>query len=106
MSYKNAFVASTTSNQTLYTAPSGTTAIVQAMHIANTLAVSLTVTVEWIDASAGNAVVTLLQQVSIPPNAALQGIEKPLVLEPGDSIRVRSSVNGAHITLSLWEETA
>lgn len=101
--YKNAKKALTGANQTIYTCPGATTAIVQAIHAANVASPSADkeVTIDWTDASDSNTATTLASTMFVPEKSALNILDRPLVLEAGDTIRGLGV--DIHVTLSILE---
>jgi len=103
--YKNAAVVLTSTGATdLYTAPSNTRSLVQSVNIANVDSSNRYATVTWYDASAGSSY-TLLYNGFIPAGTAMNALDTPCVLEPGDIIRVQASAaNTLHATASIMEQ--
>lgn len=86
--FKNGYLDITNSNQTLYTAPAGTTSVVIALRVTNKNgSASDAVTAEVVDASTGAALIA--STLSVPNDSSVE-LSQPskLVLEPGDYIRV------------------
>lgn len=102
--YKNAAVVlSSTGATDLYTAPANTRAIVQSVTAANIDGSDRYVTVTWYDSSA-SASYTLLYNALIPAGTSLNALDTPIVLEPGDIIRVQASAaNTLHATASILQ---
>lgn len=102
--YKNAAVAlSTTAATDLYTAPANTRAIVQSVNVANVDGSDRYVTVTWYDYSIGQSY-TLLYNGFVPAGTSLNALDTPLVLEPGDVVRVQASAaNTLHATASVLQ---
>lgn len=61
-----------------------------------------TITLAWRDSSAA-VTVTLNYQAAIAANTAFEREFKPLVLEPGDTVRVTASAGGMHVTGAVIE---
>ena len=87
--FKNGYLDITSSNQTLYTTPASTTAVVIALRITNKNATTADdVTAEIVDASSGQALIASTMAV---PNDTSVEIAQPskLVLETGDYIQIK-----------------
>ena len=98
--FKNAIkpnVTTTGSNyDTLYTAPAGATSIILGLALANKTTSSVTVKVQVADASASNATIQLLEDVSIPANTTLEVLGgQKYILETGDMLKVRAGTGTA-----------
>ena len=61
-----------------------------------------TITLTWRDSSA-SVTYTLNYQAAIAANTAFEREFKPLVLEPGDTLRATGSATGIHITGAVIE---
>ena len=106
-SFKNKTATITTANtdQTLYTAPASTSAVVHGLFMANTHASSnVGVTLKLVDSSNSNATTVILNAVPIPPNTTLS-MDKPVNLETGDKLFVQASTTDCEITASILELT-
>lgn len=91
----------TTSEQTVYTTPTGYTAIVLYAHITNYGSVSSTVTMKHIRSSTETEIIN---DANVPINDALVPITGKLVLETNDSIKISSSDdNTLKVILSILE---
>jgi hypothetical protein len=102
-SYKNAHAQLTTVAQTVYTAPAGG-ALVTLIQLANITTVNADVTVQWLDASAGNAVTRLLRNGVVGKGDALEAKGGGFVLEEGDAIQLYASADNAiEASLSVVE---
>lgn len=89
---------------TVYTCPAATTAIVLQAQVANVSASNAQVTIFWQDASSGNLVTQLVQDLILPSGVAVGVIEGKLVLEAGDVIKINSFTDDeAEITVSVLE---
>ena len=105
--YKNAQLnLTTTSRTTLYTCPAATTGLVNTLHISNVDGTDdFSIDVEVYDSSAATYYYILYQGV-VPPGAALNALDKPIVLEASDSIPMTASaVSGLHTIGSIMEIT-
>jgi hypothetical protein len=103
---KNAAALLTTSLTTVYTCPSGASAIVIGSQIANIGSSNTTATVAWTDSSAA-ATYYLVSGAKVPANNAIVPVEKRHTLEAGDSIKALAGAAGAlHISLSILEINA
>jgi hypothetical protein len=102
--YKNAAVVMTSTGATdLYSCPANTRAIVQSVNVANIDGSDRYVTVTWFDSSTAQNY-TLLYNGLIPAGTALNALDVPLVLEPGDIVRVQASAaNTLHATASILQ---
>jgi len=90
--YKNAFADLTTTNvTTVYTTPASTTAIIQAINLANISASDVNVTVLIYDSSSATDY-TLINEVTVSGDSTLQAVDRPLVLETGDILKLQASV--------------
>lgn len=105
--YKNAAVVLTSTGATdLYTCPSGRTAIVQSVNVANVDSSNRDVTVTLYDSSAATSY-TVIYNATIPVSVSMNALSTPLVLEPGDIVRVQASAaNTLHATASVMEQDA
>lgn len=105
--YKNAAVVLTSTGATdLYTCPSGRTAIVQSVNVANVDSSNRDVTVTLYDSSVATSY-TVIYNATIPVGVSMNALSTPLVLEPGDIVRVQASAaNTLHATASVLEQDA
>ena len=93
---------SNTNNTTVYTCPTGATAIVKSILVtedANTGAnISITIT------TSGSAVFNLFKTKAIAGNATVELLTSPIVLEAGDILKTQASaVNLLHVIVSILE---
>lgn len=104
--YKNAFVdLTTTSLTTVYTAPASTTAIIQAINIANVTETETDVTVKIHDDSASTDF-TLLNEGPVPGDSTLQVVDRPIVLEESDVLKVQAeTADTFEVIVSILEVT-
>ena len=79
-----------TSEQTVYTAPTGYTAIVLYAHIANYGSDESTVTMKHIRSSVETEII---KNANVPVADAFVPMSGKLVLETSDSLKIQSSVN-------------
>jgi hypothetical protein len=94
-------VSLTTSNQTIYTAPTGYTGIILYAHVTNVGVSDTTVTVSH---SRGGTTTELIKQGTVPVNDAFIPLDGKLVLETGDSIVASAGANSTlKILLSILE---
>lgn len=102
--YRNAGLRlASTAATLLYACPEGTTAIVNGLVVANVDATDQAVAVEWTDLSAGTTL-SLGNVVAVASGAAVQLLERPLVLEGGDGLYVTAvTADVLHATASLLE---
>ena len=90
-----------TSEQTVYTAPTGYTAIVLYAHIANYGSDESTVTMKHIRSSVETEII---KNANVPVADAFVPMSGKLVLETSDSIKIQSSVNSTlKVIVSLLE---
>lgn len=97
--FKNASIAvNTTPGTVLYTVPSGRTAVIHSLYVANTSNLPQTVTIELVDASASVSR-KIVVGAPIPVGGSL-ALPKVINLESGDAVRLIAS------TVSTLEATA
>ena len=90
-----------TSEQTVYTAPTGYTAIVLYAHIANYGSDESTVTMKHIRSSVETEII---KNANVPVADAFVPMSGKLVLETSDSLKIQSSVNSTlKVIVSLLE---
>ena len=100
---KTATIGTANTDQTLYTAPSSTSAVIHGLFMANTHASSnVGVTLKLEDSSDSNATTVILNAVPIPPNTTLS-MDKPVNLETGDKLFVQATTTDCEITASILE---
>lgn len=106
--FKNAALASVNNSayDTLYTAPSATTAVILGVALANKTSNSVTVQVQFTDTSASTTH-QLLENVSIPGNTTLEVLQgQKYILETGDILKVQAGTASAvDVVLGLMEIT-
>lgn len=91
----------TTSSATLYTAPTGYTAIILMAQVSNVTSTTKNVTFSHF---AGSTTTELLKDFSIPGNDAVSATTGKLVLEAGQSIRALADANSSlKVVLSILE---
>lgn len=101
--FKTVTAEVTTSNEVIYTAPTGNTGIVLMAQIANITNSSGEITFIHFD-SATNSDTELVKNFSIPGNDAASVITGKLIIEAGDSVKIFASANNKFkITLSILE---
>jgi hypothetical protein len=99
--FKTVTASLTTSSATLYTAPSGYTAIVLMAQVSNVTDTKAKVTFSHF---AGSTTTELLKDFSVPANDAVSATTGKLVLETGASVKASSDTASAlKITLSILE---
>jgi hypothetical protein len=105
--YKNAFADLTTTNvTTVYTTPGATTSIIQAINLANVSASEVTVTVLVHDDSSSTDF-TLINEVTVPGDSTLQVVDRPIVLETADLLKIQASVaDRIEVIVSILQVTA
>ena len=93
----------TTTATTLYTAPSGYTAIILMAQVSNITTSTKKVTFSHY---AGSTATELLKDFSIPANDAVSATTGKLVLETGQSVRASADANSSlKIVLSILESS-
>lgn len=101
--FKTVTTELTTSNQTIYTSPTGITSIVlmaQAANVSNTVT---NVTFSHYDASS-NTETELVKNYDVPPSDASGLLTGKLVIETEDSVKALVSANNSiKLTLSILE---
>ena len=106
--FKNAALASVNNSayDTLYTAPSATTAVILGVALANKTGNSVTVQVQFTDTSASTTH-QLLESVSIPGNTTLEVLQgQKYILEAGDILKVQAGTASAiDVVAGLMEIT-
>lgn len=104
--FKNARAVLSASAADIYTCPASTTAIVLLAQVSNVTANSVTATVQWVDASASNAVTRLIYAVLILQADSLGCLDGKLILEAGDKIQALCNTASAiELTISVLELT-
>lgn len=100
--YKNAFLTLTTANNTIYTTPSDSRAIIQNIQIANDTSNNNNVDVYIHDSSAGNDHAIAHDDLSTKETINLA--KGPIILEENDYIFSKAGTNtSAKLTLSILE---
>jgi hypothetical protein len=103
--FKNVPFVPTTVLQTVYTAPLGITSIVLMSQVANVTSQEVGVT--FIHYSFRTGITThIVKEIGVPPNDARILLGGKLVLEVGDQIKVRATVNGSLQFIASILETA
>lgn len=99
--FKTVTYAVTTTNDVIYTAPTGYTGIILMAHIANISSTPATVTFATDN---GVSETELLKDFAIPGNDASAGVTGKLILETGNSVKIQASANNKFkVTLSVLE---
>ena len=93
----------TTSNQTMYTAPTGYTSIVLYAHISNYGAADTTVTMSHVRS---RTTTEIIKGANVPVNDAFVPMEGKLVLETNDSIQISAGANSTLKCILSILETA
>ena len=93
----------TTSNQTMYTAPTGYTSIVLYAHISNYGSADTTVTMSHVISITTNEII---KGANVPVNDAFVPMEGKLVLETNDSIQISAGANSTLKCILSILETA
>lgn len=93
----------TTSNEVVYTAPTGVTAIVLMAQVSNVTTGTADVTFAHYDTDTTTET-ELVKELDIPANDATSVTTGKLVIEEGDSVKVQASANSAlKLTMSILE---
>ena len=91
----------TTADQTVYTAPTGYTAIVLYAHVTNISSSAASFTMSHIRSSTTTEIV---KDATVPPSDAFIPLDGKLVLETSDSIEISASANSSlKLILSVLE---
>ena len=91
----------TTADQTVYTAPTGYTAIVLYAHVTNISSSAASFTMSHIRSSTTTEIV---KDATVPPSDAFIPLDGKLVLETSDSIQISASSNSSlKLILSVLE---
>ena len=99
--FKTVTASLTTSAATLYTAPSGYTAVILMAQVSNVTNTKAQVTFSHF---AGSTPTELLKGFSVPANDAVSATTGKLVLETGTSVKASSDTNGSlKVVLSILE---
>ena len=95
-----------TANTDVYTCPSSTETTIIGLNVANILAVSITVSVQLINADGDN--VHIVKDAIVPVGSSLVAVggDQKIVMNAGDILRVTASqASAADVTLSVLEIT-
>ena len=91
----------TTADQTVYTAPTGYTAIVLYAHVTNISSSATSFTMSHVRSSTTTEIV---KDATVPPSDAFIPLDGKLVLETSDSIKISASANSSlKLILSVLE---
>lgn len=94
----------TTSEQTMYTTPTGYTAIVLYAHVSNVAASDATVTMKHVRSGTETEII---KGANVPVSDAFVPLSGKLVLETSDSIKISASANDSlKCILSILETAA
>ena len=101
--YRSTATALTDTNATVvYTCPtSATAAFIAWINICDTSGGTGTATIQWVDSSA-SATWTIVNAKAIAANAAID-MELPIVLEPGDTLKVTADAATLHVIVTVLE---
>ena len=101
--YKNAKIDLTdTDNETLYTVPAVTTAIVKSILVSEDAGATPNITVTLVNTSA--AVFSLFKSKALTANGTLELLSSPLVMEESEILKVQASAgNQLHVVMSVLE---
>jgi hypothetical protein len=104
--FKNAGLAATTTLTTIYTAPASTDGVVNAIFLANTSNSDIVLADIVVNDASASTAYTVLHRASIKPGSSLV-FDKPINLEPNDSLQVKASANSKLTAfISILEITA
>ena len=101
--FKTYTIVLTTSNQTVYTAPTGYTGIILYAHVTNYCAASTTLTMSHVRSS---TTTEIIKGASVPVADAYIPLDGKLVLETSDSIQASAGANTTLKVLLSVLETA
>ena len=103
--YKSAGVVAGTNATTLYTCPTGRTALARSIRLANNTTNTATATLSWTDSSAGATFMLDTTRAVYPVGAETVGNDGDIVvLEPGDTLHVTASdTDTIHATAAILE---
>ena len=91
----------TTADQTVYTAPTGYTAIVLYAHVTNISSSAASFTMSHVRSSTTTEIV---KDATVPPSDAFIPLDGKIVLETSDSIKISASANSSlKLILSVLE---
>ena len=103
--FKTVTFAVTSSNTTIYTAPTGYAGIILMAQVTNITSTEGTVTFSTVDTSASTET-ELVKNFPVPGNDASSMITGKLVLEESDSIKIFANANNKFkVTLSVLESS-
>ena len=88
----------------VYTTPSNTRAVLHAVNVSNTAALSAEKVTIKVTVDGGTTFRSVLTNGEVPPSDTLQ-LDKPINLEPGDKIRIYGTSNTLECFLSILELT-
>jgi hypothetical protein len=104
--FKNAGLAATTTLTSIYTAPASTDGVVNAIFLANTSNSDIVLADIVVNDASASTAYTVLHRASIKPGSSLV-FDKPINLEPNDSLQVKASANSKLTAfISILEITA
>ena len=99
--FKTVTLEVTNSEQTLYTAPTGYTAIILYAHVANHGTLTAHTTLKHVRSSVETEIIS---QANVPLNDALVPITGKMVLQTNDSVKIVASENNTlKVILSILE---
>lgn len=88
----------------VYTAPSNARAVLHAVNVSNTAALSAEKVTIKVSVDGGTTFRSVLTNGEVPPSDTLQ-LDKPINLEPNDKIRIYGTSNTLECFLSILELT-
>ena len=101
--FKTETIVLTTSDQTIYTAPTGYTGIVLYAHVTNYASAATTVTLSHVRSS---TTTEIIKEAQVPVNDAYIPLDGKLVLQTNDSIKGSAGANTTLKVLLSVLETA
>lgn len=103
MDSKNKMYSMTTSSAAIYTCPTGKTATIVAINIANTGTANITATFTIYDSSTSTSY-TLGNLIAVPAYTSITPVGLPIILEENDRIDGLASMANCHVVLSVLEK--
>lgn len=94
--FKNGYLDVTSSEQTIYTVPASTEAVVKSIRITNVNGTTAdAITCDIVDSSSGNS--RIASTISVPADSSLELIEKEIFLEAGDLVKLTGNQSSGYI---------
>ncbi len=96
IAFKNGYLDVTSSEQTIYTVPASTEAVVKSIRITNVNGTTAdAITCDIVDSSSGNS--RIASTISVPADSSLELIEKENFLEAGDLVKLTGNQSSGYI---------